>query len=228
MKLLRAPQSILRLLGLIAFGVSFGLCWTVSKATADTNPENSTGDATEKSLGVVPEEPTPQRLGFGLGIGYGYGIAPRSQQTGSDAAEVQILTFEPQIRLLLERFGTGHSWYHGDLEGTLQGLLVLNFSPETGVGGGATVGLRYRMMIEKRIQPFFEGGLGFGGIDFNLASQDDGFEFFIEAGVGARYQISSSVALAASLHWQHISNAQTHLPNVGIDTIGFMLAIETP
>ena len=53
-------------------------------------------------------------------------------------------------------------------------------------------------------------------------------EFFIEAGVGARYQISSSVALAASLHWQHISNAQTHLPNVGIDTIGFMLAIETP
>ena len=228
MKLLRAQQSIFRLLGLIIFGASFGLCWTVSAAMGETGPDQPTGDTTKESPGVAAEEPAPQRLGFGLGIGYGYGIAPRSQQTGSDAAEVQILTFEPQIRLLLERFGTGRSWYHGDLEGTLQGLLVLNFSPETGVGGGATVGLRYRMMIEKRIQPFFEGGLGFGGIDFNLASQDDGFEFFIEAGVGARYQISSSVALAASLHWQHISNAQTHLPNVGIDTIGFMLAIETP
>ncbi|MDG2049708.1 MAG: acyloxyacyl hydrolase [Myxococcota bacterium] len=138
------------------------------------------------------------------------------------------MTIEPQLRLLLERFGSGRAWYHGDLEGTLQGLLVLNFSPQTGVGGGATVGLRYRMMIEKRIQPFVEGGLGIGGIDFNLSSQDDGFEFFIEAGLGARYRLTSSVALAASLHWQHISNAQTHLPNVGIDTIGFMLAIETP
>lgn len=228
MKSLTTQQSILRLLGLITFGASFGLFWTVSTATAETSPEHATGDASEQPLGVTTEEPAPQRLGFGLGIGYGYGIAPRSQQSGSDAAEVQILTLEPQVRLLLERFGTGRAWYHGDLEGTLQGLLVINFSPETGVGGGATVGLRYRMMIEKRIQPFFEGGLGFGGIDFNLASQDDGFEFFIEAGVGARYRISSSIALAASLHWQHISNAQTHLPNVGIDTIGFMLAIETP
>ena len=226
--LLSGPRH--RLLQVAGWAVATWLVGSLAASTtwASSKQEGEVKTPSRQAQETPRERDEPGALGFGLGIGFGYGVAPRSQQTGTDVAEVEILTLEPQIRLRLEQFGDGRAWYHGDLEGTLQGLLVLNFAPDTGVGGGATVGLRYRMMREKRLQPFFEGGLGIGGIDFGLAAQADGFEFFIEAGVGARYRISDSMALAASLHWQHISNAQTFLPNAGIDTIGFMLAIETP
>ena len=110
MTLLRPHQSIFRLGRLIAFGASLCLCWAASTGRADTNPEHTTIAASEKPASETTEEPGPKRLGFGLGIGYGYGIAPRSQQSGRDAAQVEILTLEPQLRLLLERFGSGRSW----------------------------------------------------------------------------------------------------------------------
>lgn len=198
-------------------------------AAADEPAPNDTTGAG----GVLAEESPPAdgdalEIGYGFAIGYGHGIVLRSRQRGRDVADVQVLTFEPQVRLLVARLGDGRSWYHGDLDGTLEGLLMFNFSPHGGHAGGVNAGLRYRMRRERRVQPFVEGALGIGGVGFDLASQDDGFTFFIQAGAGARYRLGERFAVSGSLRWNHVSNAQTHLPNTGIDTIGFRIGIETP
>lgn len=221
----RRPRVAVRLLAalLSAFVSMNALAETDAVDDASAAAEVADSGAGEAEGGI---ESGWRSLGYGVAIGYGAGIAPRSRQRGRDVANVQVLTFEPQIRMLLARAGDGSAWYHGEVDGTLEGLLMFNFSPRSGVAGGATAGLRYTFLTDRRIQPFAEGAVGIGGLDFDLAGQDDGFSFFIQAGAGARYVLHDDLALVGSLRWQHISNAQTHLPNNGIDTIGFRIGIE--
>jgi len=167
-----------------------------------------------------------RRLGYGIAAGWGYGIAPRSRQVGRDVAEVQTITLEPGVRLQLTSPGRDDAWYHGDLEGTLDGLVMIDYAPRLGYGGGVNAGLRYRFRPEARIQPFAHAAVGLGGIDLDLKSQDDGFTFFLQAGLGARFRLDDGLSIATSLRWLHVSNAQTHLPNNGIDTIGLRIGIE--
>ena len=72
---------------------------------------------------------------------------------------------------------------------------------------------------------FLELGVGFGGIDWNLAWQDDGFTFFLQGGVGARYHVRGPWALVGSWRLQHLSNAYTHRPNKGIDASTWSIGV---
>jgi len=173
-----------------------------------------------------PDDGGAGGLTWGVTVGYGHGVALRDRQKGRDVADVRTLTLEPRLVGGLARAGDGSAWYHGRLEGTLEGLLMITLAPETGAGGGATAGLRYRMRTDRRVQPCVDGAIGLGGIGFDLASQDDGFAFFIQAGLGARVRVDDRLFLVGMVRWQHVSNAQTHLPNNGIDTFGLRLGLE--
>ena len=76
------------------------------------------------------------------------------------------------------------------------------------------------------MRPYVEGGLGMGSLGFDLQSQDNGFSFFIHTAVGIRQPLGERLGLIASVLWQHVSNANIHPPNVGIDTVGFRLGLE--
>lgn len=166
------------------------------------------------------------RLGYGLAIGFGEGVAVRSRQQGADVADVRTLTIEPGIHLRLARPGADDAWYRGTLEATLEGLVVLNFEPDTGHAGGVDLGLRYRMRRGARIEPLLDAALGIGGVGFDLLTQDDGLAFFISAGLGARFRVNERLSLTTSLRWLHVSNAQIHPPNAGIDTLGVRVGVE--
>jgi hypothetical protein len=214
----RAGKRRGRLLG-VASILATGLAAT--GALAGSTAEATDGPAPAARSG----EPRPHRLHYGLAIGYGHGIAPRSRQQGRDVADVRILTFEPQLRAVLARIGDGSAWYHGELDGMLEGLFMLNLEPSTGYAGGVSPGLRYRFQPAERVQPFVGAAIGLGALDFDLASQDDGFTFFLAAELGARIRLDARWSLETSLRWQHVSNAQTHLPNNGIDTVGFRIGV---
>jgi hypothetical protein len=171
----------------------------------------------------APDEP---RFGYGLAIGYGEGVSVRARQQGADVGDVRALTLEPGVRLRLARPGADDAWYRGTLEATLEGLVILNFEPDTGHGGGVDLGLRYRMRRGARVEPLLDAALGIGGIGFDLQTQDDGLAFFISAGVGARFRVNEHVSITTSLRWLHVSNAQIHPPNAGIDTLGVRVGVD--
>lgn len=214
----RAGKRGGRLLGLAS---ALAASLAATGALAGPTPEATDGPAPT----AQSDEP---RLHYGLAIGYGHGIAPRSRQQGRDVADVRILTFEPQLRGVLARAGDGSAWYHGALDGMLEGLFMLNLEPTTGYAGGVNAGLRYRLRPAETVQPFAGAFIGLGALDFDLASQDDGFTFLLAADLGTRIRLDARWSLEASLRWQHVSNAQTHLPNNGIDTIGVRIGVALP
>jgi len=198
-------------------------------AVAAPGLADAAGEAPEAARAAAETTTTrtdARRFGYGIALGYGHGVVLRSRQRGRDVGDVEILTVEPQIRMHLVRAGDGSAWYHGALEATLEGLLMANFEPASGVGGGIDAGLRYRARPGGRVQPFADAALGLGGIDLDLRSQDDGFTFFISASLGARVRLDDRLSLTGALRWQHVSNAQTHQPNNGIDTVGLRVGLE--
>ena len=50
------------------------------------------------------------------------------------------------------------------------------------------------------------------------SSQDDGFAFMPQLGVGLRYMLTEGSSLELEWRYHHISNAGTHPPNHGINT----------
>ena len=176
---------------------------------------------------LAAQEKTPrQGIGYGLALGYGYGVAPREKQRGRDVQDVQTLAIEPYLRLPLHSFGEGQRWYHGQLDGLLQATILVELEPSSGTAAGGVVGLRYLLRPGARLRPYVEGGLGVGDLDFNLSGQDDGVSFFIHTALGVRYSLDERFALIASFLWQHVSNANSHPPNLGIDTVGFRIGLE--
>ncbi|HIG01827.1 MAG TPA: acyloxyacyl hydrolase [Myxococcales bacterium] len=176
--------------------------------------------------GAVQAETPGLGIGYGLALGYGYGVAPREKQRGRDVQDVQTLAIEPYLRLPLHSFGDGQRWYHGQLEGLLQATILVELEPRSGTAAGGVVGLRYLLRPGARLRPYAEGGLGVGDLDFNLSGQDDGVSFFIHTALGVRYPLDERFALIASFLWQHVSNANSHPPNLGIDTVGFRIGLE--
>ncbi len=171
-------------------------------------------------------EETSPRIGYGLAAGYGYGVAPRSKQRGRDVQDVRTVAIEPYLHMPLRVFGDGDRWYHGRLDGLLQASILVELEPRSGTAAGGVLGLRYLLGREGRLRPYLEGGIGMGNLAFDLQSQDNGFSFFIHTAVGIRQPLSERVGLIASVLWQHISNANIHPPNLGIDTVGFRLGLE--
>ena len=166
------------------------------------------------------------RLGYGLAIGYGYGVAPRDNQRGSDVQDVRTLAIEPSLRMPLHTFGEGEAWYDGRLDGLLQATVLVELDPGSGTAAAGSLGLRYLFSPNWKTRPYIEGSLGVGDLAFGLTGQDDGVSFFIHTALGVRHPISDDFSLIASVLWQHVSNANSHPPNLGIDTVGFRIGLE--
>ncbi len=157
------------------------------------------------------------KLSVSLTSGYGIGLELRGSTVGEDVSDVRFVPLGIEWSIgLFEPVG-GDSWLRGSLDGTVEASLVFNAEPGFGVGGAVVPGFRYNFLALGRLVPYIEVGTGFGGIDWNLESQADGFIFFLHAGVGARYLVGESWALVVGWRYQHLSNASTHLPNRGID-----------
>ena len=173
-----------------------------------------------------PAQEEKGRLGFGLSLSFGEGITARSVQEGTAVGDIRWLSIQPNIHLELTQWGDGTHWYDGTLDGLIWGTILVNLEPQTGHAGGALAGLRYTLRPGQRLQPYFEGGLGVGSLDFGLRDQADGICFFIQTSLGLRWALSSRFALLAAATWQHSSNAKINPPNPGLDTLGVQLGIE--
>lgn len=71
--------------------------------------------------------------------------------------------------------------------------------------------------------PYGEAGIGLVYSDFQVAGQGRRFNFNPQAGVGLEYALPSGAALTTAVRLHHISNANTHEDNRGVNSALLMI-----
>jgi hypothetical protein len=169
------------------------------------------GLAEESALGGLGF--AKQRIGVASGYGWGFGAF------GSEGFWTEKIAVVPLIAswsIGTEPF-LDDTWVQGNVELQLEGQLLFETEPRSGFGGGWAFALRYNFLRFGPLYPFFEGGLGVVGIDFDL-EQPDGLNFVVQAGGGAHWRIARRFALTLQYRFHHISNADLRKTNPGINT----------
>jgi len=146
---------------------------------------------------------------------------------GTESEEVRMGALLPSVGASLTDSIAAGRWFEGGVSLLAEGQLLWNREPRHGFGGGAALVVRYHFLAPARhgVVPFVDGGAGVGGIDFDLDSQHDGFNFMLEGGVGVHLFLTPELALTPSWRFHHLSNAGSRLPNVGINSQLFSLGI---
>ena len=164
----------------------------------------------------------PQEVGLAVGYGHGIDSAGSGQFEGH---EVRELIVRPHWQMELTRRPEESAWYGGALAFRVEGTILANFRPRTGVAAGVGLLLRYNFLRWQPFAPYLQVGASLIDLAFDLVDQADGLGFTPEAGARFCYPISPDVSVDAGVRFHHISNANTHLPNGGIDSLQFMLGL---
>ena len=153
--------------------------------------------------------------GYGIGLPIGVG-------KGTDLEDVRMWAVLPSWGIGLTDPVGGDAWYRGNLEVVIEGALLFNTEPTSGFAGGATVNLRYNFLRAGRFVPYVESGAGLADLNFDLDRQADGLNFFLQVGLGARWLLTDRLALLGGWRFHHISNANSSVPNNGLDSSLFV------
>lgn len=154
------------------------------------------------------------------GWGEGFGFAGSG---GTENEDVGLVVVTPSLGVGVGGPLGGDAWWRGAFELRLDGQLWINTDPRNGEGGGATLSLRYSWLHSERFVPFLELGAGLGGIDFDLSSQRDGFNFILQGGGGFHWMLGERFGLTPIYRYHHMSNANTRKPNQGINSHQFLI-----
>lgn len=159
-------------------------------------------------------------LQLGLLAGHAWGFGDPFASEGTENEDVQIALLAPSLGIGISDLWGRDTWYRGSFALFGEGQLWWNHEPRGGFGGGVGALLRYQFLAlrELGLVPFAEGGAGLGGIDFDLRSQDDGFNFLLQTGAGVHWLLLPETALCAGYRYHHISNAGSRRPNIGINS----------
>jgi lipid A 3-O-deacylase len=105
----------------------------------------------------------------------------------------------------------------GSLEGRLEGLVGVQFSPEGAFLIGFTPVLRYNVATGTRWMPFADVGAGLSLTDIGLPDLSTTLEFNLQVGGGCYYFVRDDLALGLQYRFLHISNNDMKRPNMGVN-----------
>jgi opacity protein-like surface antigen len=123
------------------------------------------------------------------------------------------------IRIGLIPFGVaGPGVLRGALEVGLEPIYQRYVSPVNAFYAGLAAVARYHFTSLGRFVPYVELAGAAGGTDLRVAEQQSSFGFLVFGGAGLSYFVADRTALYAGYRFQHVSNAYTSSPNVGINS----------
>jgi lipid A 3-O-deacylase len=132
---------------------------------------------------------------------------------------------EAQLGYMLSEIG-GQDWYRGNLEFVAEAFASGIFKGSGSYIAGGTLWLRYNFVPQNwRLIPFVQGGMGLTGTDIDRGIVGQVFNFNLEIGAGARVLLSRNWGASIECRYQHISNANTGVHNIGINSIGPVVGI---
>jgi lipid A 3-O-deacylase len=113
----------------------------------------------------------------------------------------------------------GEGWYRGYV--TLGGEVefIQYTEPLTTYLVALTPTVKYTFLASDRLRPYVEAGAGVVWTDLGDRIPEKGsqFNFNLQVGAGLSYFVAPSTSINVSYRYQHISNAGTAEPNLGID-----------
>jgi opacity protein-like surface antigen len=114
----------------------------------------------------------------------------------------------------------GGSWYQGQLSLGAELVYIQFQEPVLSHGVGFTPKIKYTFVAPDRIRPYveFAGGPFWNDLAGNIPEQHSQFNFILTAGLGISYFLTDQAAVNVGYRFQHISNAGTSSPNVGLNS----------
>jgi opacity protein-like surface antigen len=123
------------------------------------------------------------------------------------------------VRVGVLPFGTtGPGILQGALEVGLEPIYQRYVSPVGAFYAGLAAVTRYHFTSLGRFVPYVELAGAAGGTDLRVAEQRSSFAFLLFGGAGLSYFVADRTAIYAGYRFQHVSNAYTSSPNVGINS----------
>jgi len=152
-----------------------------------------------------------------IGLSAGY-LFPHRLVKGKSKTEQRGPVFMPSWMITLTD-PVGDSWYRGQI--SLGGEMVyIQFQePVQSHGVGFTPKIKYSFVALDRIRPYaeFAGGPFWTDLAGNIPEQGSQFNFILRGGFGISYFVNGQTAINVGYSFQHISNAHTSTPNVGLN-----------
>jgi lipid A 3-O-deacylase len=113
----------------------------------------------------------------------------------------------------------GNSWYRGQVSVGAEMVYIQFQEPVVSNGIGFTPKIKYTFVADNRIRPYFEFAGGPFWTDFTnkVPEESSSFNFILTAGVGCSFFITSQTSFNVGYRFQHISNAGTSYPNLGLN-----------
>lgn len=114
----------------------------------------------------------------------------------------------------------GDSWYQGQVSLGAEIVYIQFQEPVFSHGVGFTPKIKYTFVAEDRIRPYIEfaGGPFWNDLGGNIPEQHSQFAFILTGGLGVSYFLTDQAAVNVGYRFQHISNAGTSHPNVGLNS----------
>ena len=164
----------------------------------------------------------PQQIGLALGYGHGIDFAGSGVIEGLEVRELVIL---PHWQIAFTRAPREPAWYKGRVGLRAESSLYLAFAPQSGVAFGLTLLFRYDFVGWGRYSPYFQIGAGPLWFWFDIEDQANGIAFNPQAGLGVTARLGDHLALDLGWRFVHVSNAYTHSPNGGFDSMQILLGV---
>src|SRR6476620_7512622 len=113
----------------------------------------------------------------------------------------------------------GGSWYRGQVSLGAEMVYIQFQEPFLTHGLGFTPKIKYTFVALDRLRPYveFAGGPFWTDLAGKIPEESSRFNFILTAGFGISYFLTNQVALNVGYRFQHISNAGTHYPNLGLN-----------
>lgn len=114
----------------------------------------------------------------------------------------------------------GDNWYRGQVSVGAEMVYIQFQKPIVSNGIGFTPKIKYTFVAGNRVRPYFEFAGGTFWTDFTnkVPEESSSFNFILTAGVGCSFFITSQTSINVGYRFQHISNAGTSYPNLGLNS----------
>ena len=167
---------------------------------------------------IYAADPTPRiTVGtqeIGLTVGYMLPSHFKRNQTTNQQGEA----FMPSWMMTVTD-PLGDSWYRGQISLGAEMVYLQYQEPIVAHGFGFTPKIKYSFTALGRIRPYaeFAGGPLWTDLAGRIPEESSRFNFILSGGLGVSYFLTDQAALNVGYRYQHISNAHTSQPNIGLN-----------
>ena len=150
----------------------------------------------------------------GLSVGY---LLPH-RLTEDHTTKQEGIVFMPSWMMTLSD-PISDSWYRGQVSLGAEMVYIQFQEPFVTHGVGFTPKIKYTFVAHNRIRPYaeFAGGPFWTDLTGKIPEESGQFNFVLSAGFGVSYFLTDQAALNIGYRFQHISNAGTQYPNIGLN-----------